>query len=304
MERILATIPKRSHILTWVLGLSVVLFMIFVDAILGSIVGMGLGITIIKSMELVNESYFPFMEEIMITSQYLVSLPVAITWLLVIERTSKENIFLRLGFVSKEYIKDYLHGLLQGMIIISVVCISILLLIRPEIIISFESGLVIILYFLFFVFQGFTEELILRALMLPLFIKKYGTTSAIVLTSFVFSLLHLLNPGGSQEFAVLNLFLVSIIFSYVFIISESLLFTSAVHTIWNFALGNIYGFKVSGIEFGPSILNFELPGSSSELITGGEFGPEASIVTTFVLVIIIIILVIKHKASTKNNNML
>ncbi len=48
MDRILTIIPKRSSLMTWVLGLSVVLFMLIGNAILGSVVGMGLGITIIK----------------------------------------------------------------------------------------------------------------------------------------------------------------------------------------------------------------------------------------------------------------
>ncbi|MCP5061699.1 MAG: CPBP family intramembrane metalloprotease domain-containing protein, partial [Ignavibacteriae bacterium] len=52
-------------------------------------------------------------------------------------------------------------------------------------------------------------------------------------------------------------------------------------------LGNFYGLSVSGK--GDVVSIFDLNTTGNELISGGGFGPEGSLVTTFVLVVAIVI---------------
>ena len=47
------------------------------------------------------------------------------------------------------------------------------------------------------------------------------------------------------------------------------------HFAWNFLMGNVYGFHVSGFDSESSLMYFTT--SNHTLITGGEFGPEGGI---------------------------
>ena len=51
------------------------------------------------------------------------------------------------------------------------------------------------------------------------------------------------------------------------------------HTLWNFILGFIVGSQVSGIITFNSIF-FSIPVENKDLISGGKFGFEASIIET------------------------
>ncbi len=66
------------------------------------------------------------------------------------------------------------------------------------------------------------------------------------------------------------------------------------HTAWNFAQGNLFGFEVSGIDVSVgSLIDLNLVGS--DFVTGGIFGPEAGIVATFILLVSIGILLFIDK---------
>jgi len=57
------------------------------------------------------------------------------------------------------------------------------------------------------------------------------------------------------------------------------------HAAWNWAQGSVFGFSVSGTGVpGGSLFNLQTNPAASELLTGGVFGPEASLVVTVVLV--------------------
>jgi membrane protease YdiL (CAAX protease family) len=69
----------------------------------------------------------------------------------------------------------------------------------------------------------------------------------------------------------------------------------AIHSMWNFTQGNIFGIQVSGIDKLPSIFAFDAS-QSGELINGGAFGLEGGLAVTIVLALAIIIaLLLKSK---------
>ncbi|MCI7497174.1 MAG: CPBP family intramembrane metalloprotease, partial [Prevotella sp.] len=57
----------------------------------------------------------------------------------------------------------------------------------------------------------------------------------------------------------------------------SLWFPIGIHWAWNFTQGNVFGFAVSGRDIEESILTATLSGP--DIITGGSFGLEASIIS-------------------------
>jgi hypothetical protein len=105
--------------------------------------------------------------------------------------------------------------------------------------------------------------------------------------------------GTTQIVSTIDLFLGSIVFGLAYIKTQSLALPIGLHLGWNWAQGNILGFGVSGHDkagwFKP-IFN-----GSDEWLTGGSFGPEASI---FSIVVSIVALIILHrwKGSVKTIN--
>ena len=71
------------------------------------------------------------------------------------------------------------------------------------------------------------EELLFRGFVLDLASEAYGFWTAIIISSFLFGLIHL-NPYG-----VLNAFLGGLIYGYVRVRTNSLLPSIFLHSMWN-----------------------------------------------------------------------
>lgn len=147
------------------------------------------------------------------------------------------------------------------------------------------------------IIQGASEEIMVRGQMFQSMAIKWNTKIAIIVTSLLFSAMHLLNPNLNL-IAVINIALVGFLFMFYALYEESLWGVCAYHSIWNFMQGNVVGSAVSGIEKEFSV--FEMTTKGSELINGGEFGLEGSIITSIVLIISIIIVLILLKRKAKN----
>ena len=92
--------------------------------------------------------------------------------------------------------------------------------------------------------------------------------------------------------AVVNLFLVAVFFALYMICFDNIWGACAIHSVWNYAQGNIYGIKVSGIEVhAASVFSVTSPQESS-LINGGAFGAEGGLGTTVVLLVSLALLIV------------
>lgn len=115
--------------------------------------------------------------------------------------------------------------------------------------------------------------------------------TALVLSSAVFSCLHLANPG----FALLpfiNLLLAGVLLGAAYIYTRNLWFAIGLHWFWNWLQGPVLGFEVSGNVLEGSLLTLEEP-TEAVLLNGGTFGFEGSLVCT-VLMVAGIGLIIRH----------
>jgi membrane protease YdiL (CAAX protease family) len=143
--------------------------------------------------------------------------------------------------------------------------------------------------------SGFPEEIVFRGLFFRLFEKWLGSWAALAITSAFFGAAHLFNPGATWLAAVAIALEAGIMLGAIYMITRRLWAAIGLHAAWNFAQGGIYGIAVSG---GASS-GLLVPGSTkgvSTLITGGDFGAEASLPAMAVATAFgIALLVIAHR---------
>lgn len=137
---------------------------------------------------------------------------------------------------------------------------------------SLITGLVIML--LIYAMVAWAEELQARGYWLQNLEEGLNLGWAFILSSLFFSLSHFLNEGFSWM-AFLGLFVGGFDLAYGYIRTRRLWLPIGLHLGWNFFLGTVYGFAVSGWEGMPSLVLQSVSGP--EIWTGGAFGPEAGL---------------------------
>ena len=227
----------------------------------------------------------------------VVSVFLAIFLMTKISKLSTEQ----LGFSNDNIVSSYFKGALFGTLQIFTVFSIILGLEAIEVYYVVNIPMIVFLkVFIFFIFQGLFEEILFRGYLMPLFSKVIGIKFTIILLSFLFTCIHLLNPN-LNIIGLTNVFLAGVTFSLIYYYTGNIWLVGAMHTFWNFILGFIVGSQVSGIPTFYSIL-FSLPVEGKDLISGGEFGFEASIVETMLELAISLFVIYLIKKEKKGEN--
>ena len=205
-------------------------------------------------------------------------------WVRLLERRGLAS----LGMERRQVLARYGRGLLVGLLMMSAAVGLLGLtgnLVREES--AVDSGVMalggVLLVGLGWLVQGAAEEVLDRGLLLPILGVRFGLPVAVVASSVVFAAQHLLNPNLSA-LALLNLFLFGV-FACLYALYEGGLWgIFAIHSVWNWAQGNLFGFEVSGgVIAGVSLL--DLGERGPDWFTGGDFGPEGGLAVTLVLLL-------------------
>ena len=203
-----------------------------------------------------------------------------------------------LGFSGKIF--DYLNGAVIAIALLAVIVGAGLAtkVLRFDGMIASANTSYLALLFGAFVIQSLAEEILSRGFLLPSLAKKTSLPVAILVSSTAFALPHLASvveaEGAFAVIGVANLYLVSLVFSMLFLLRSNIYIVAGLHCVWNFILYGVMGLAVSGSEANPdALMAFEVTGEN--LLSGGIYGLEASIVTTAVLGIVSVILVTLYR---------
>ncbi|WP_168929331.1 CPBP family intramembrane glutamic endopeptidase [Nocardioides sp. GY 10113] len=149
-----------------------------------------------------------------------------------------------------------------------------------------ESGvsalLPILLLIPVWIVQGSTEEIVTRGYLLQNNATQLPGWLAVVLVSVGFGVVHL----EFSPIPLLTIIVVSLAFVLIALADGSLWLVCGLHAGWNFAQGNVFGIPVSGVPRDVSLLTFGPAAGSNDLLTGGEFGVEASLLSLVVWALI------------------
>lgn len=150
----------------------------------------------------------------------------------------------------------------------------------PEI--GSDGLLFVVLMLLAFIVQGSTEEILLRGYITQAVARRWGLVAAVIVQAVVFAAMHGGNPGmGVVPF--INLVFFALFASMWTLAEGSLWGICALHGVWNWAQGNLFGVAVSGNVVNDSLFAYTPNEGSINLITGGAFGIEGSLITSALL---------------------
>ena len=212
-------------------------------------------------------------------------------WVKVVEKRKLSSLGLHKKGLFTKFMKGFGIGILIFSLVTFLMYIFGIITLSQGIKIGIKSipGILIILPG--WIIQSSTEEIISRGWLMHIVGAKHKPIIGFIVSSIVFGILHMFNPGV-DVLSILNIILIGFMFGLYVIHTQDLWGACGIHAAWNFSQANIFGFSVSGLNSSSgSLLKFSINGPN--YLTGGQFGPEASIFSTVIISIAIIILIFK-----------
>jgi membrane protease YdiL (CAAX protease family) len=124
---------------------------------------------------------------------------------------------------------------------------------------------------------AFAEELAIRGGVFRILEEGLGSLAALVLSALLFGCMHLVNPGATLVSAASIAVLGGLLLAAAYMATRSLWLPIGIHFGFNFAESGIFGATLSGVQSHGGIWPVSIHGP--QLLSGGAFGPEASVVT-------------------------
>jgi membrane protease YdiL (CAAX protease family) len=128
------------------------------------------------------------------------------------------------------------------------------------------------------------EELLCRGYAFQILMSRWGAFATVLPMGVLFGLLHAGNPNATW-FGIANTAGFGVLFGYAWVRSRDLWLPIGLHFGWNFALP-LFGANLSGIKIINDITGHRMVWTAGELWSGGEYGPEASMLTAGVLLVL------------------
>ena len=130
--------------------------------------------------------------------------------------------------------------------------------------------------------RGYQLRNLAEGLNLSVVGRKKALWFSFGLSAFIFGLLHITNPFSSGRSTV-GILLAGLFLGLGYLLTGELAISVGIHITWNFFEGNVFGFPVSGTQFGSSFLTIRQTGP--EGWTGGAFGPEAGLIGLLAIIL-------------------
>jgi hypothetical protein len=130
------------------------------------------------------------------------------------------------------------------------------------------------------------EEIFFRGYGFQELLVAVGPWATVIPVAAIFALLHGTNPGANW-FSTANTAGFGILFGYAYLRSRDLWLPIGLHFGWNFTLP-LFGATLSGLKM--KVTGYEMSWTAGSLWSGGEYGPEASVLTSVMLIALFVYL--------------
>jgi membrane protease YdiL (CAAX protease family) len=119
------------------------------------------------------------------------------------------------------------------------------------------------------------EELLFRGVLFGSVEKWFGSWAALVVSSLVFGLTHLINPQGTIEGALFIAVEAGVLLAAACMLTRRLWLSIGFHMAWNYTQSAIFSGIVSGNDARQGLIRSTVNGP--DWLTGGNFGVESSV---------------------------
>lgn len=151
--------------------------------------------------------------------------------------------------------------------------------------------------FFVFLYVAVGEEIIFRGVLFRWIDEKWGFAVALAVSSLLFGAMHIAQPGADWWSSLAIAIEAGLLLGAAYKWSGTLWLPIGIHWAWNFFQGNIFGFSVSGGDAGVSLLQSETSGP--DLLTGGAFGAEASVITVILGLLLSVWFIVRISARNR-----
>ena len=128
-----------------------------------------------------------------------------------------------------------------------------------------------------FLLVGVVEEVIFRGILFRLITDKWNIAVGLTTSSLLFGLAHLGNPGATLWAALAIALASGWLFGMAYAYHQTIWVPIGMHWAWNYLEGGVFGCAVSGTPLDyRSLITPKISGA--DILSGGAFGPEASII--------------------------
>lgn len=128
--------------------------------------------------------------------------------------------------------------------------------------------------------SGIFEELLFRGVLFGAVESWFGSWAALVVSSLVFGLTHLMNPEATLEGALFIAVEAGILLAAAYMLTRRLWLSMGFHVAWNYTQSAIFSSIVSGNEAASGLIRSTIDGP--DYLTGGNFGVESSVLALIV----------------------
>jgi len=125
------------------------------------------------------------------------------------------------------------------------------------------------------VMPGFMEELLFRGILFRWLEQFGGSWLALGLTSALFGLAHIFNPNATALSSFAIAVEAGVLLGGAYMLTRNLWMPMGLHAAWNFTQGFVWDVPVSGLDQ-QGLVEARLSGP--EVLSGGSFGLEASVI--------------------------
>lgn len=124
--------------------------------------------------------------------------------------------------------------------------------------------------------SGLFEELLFRGVLFRSVEDLFGSWIALIVSSSVFGLVHLLNPAGTITGAIYISIEAGLLLAAAYMLTRRLWLSIGFHMSWNYFQSAIFSGIVSGGVAKPGLIRANIEGP--DVLTGGSFGLESSVI--------------------------
>lgn len=138
------------------------------------------------------------------------------------------------------------------------------------------NGGKLLVFFLLYLLVAVGEEILCRGIIFRLLDEATGFNKALIFSAFLFGFMHMGNEGATIWSSIAISIEAGLMLAVTYKLAGTLWLPIGIHWAWNYTQGTILGFAVSGHSRMYSLIRPRISGP--DILTGGNFGAEASII--------------------------